>query len=114
VLLLVQEGHSSLRRLVNFNHQMSVSFAKVFVVENLRIMENQWISGSPIDSAKLQKANSVFPQARMTVENLNLHQRLTERVFTFITGLLKFAESSLYQVSDRIYIISKHFHKRMF
>jgi hypothetical protein len=89
VLLLVQQGHSSLRRQVNFNYQMSIRFAEVFVLKNLRIMEHQWVSGSPIDTAKLQEASSVFSQARYDYgkfksssaayrKGFNIHYRLTE------------------------------------
>jgi hypothetical protein len=49
---------------VNFNNQMSVSFAEVFGLENLRIMEHQRVSGSRINTAKLHKAYSVFHQAK--------------------------------------------------
>ncbi len=40
--------------------------------------------------------------------------RLTERIFTFITGLLKPGISSLYPVSVRFCIISKRFHRSSF
>jgi hypothetical protein len=46
-----------------------------------------------------------FSKPDMTV-NIPSHQRLTERVSTFIASLLKPGKSSLYRVSVKICIIS--------
>jgi hypothetical protein len=60
--------------------------------------------------SRCRRLTACFSMPGMTVNNAKPHQRLTVRVFTFISSLLKPAQSSLYLLLVRNCKISKRFH----